>query len=116
MALNTENFILPWFGARSDFGDFGTAASQCFRVFETEASFGNLHALMTDEFARLKTHAKALIDDVAWTGFGVAGKEADDRKLIFLLNFVRRKFFNILAIQHEWDSFNDFAISYAPTN
>lgn len=103
MAADIENFILPWFGARSDFGDFGTAASQCFRVFETQESFGNLHALMTDEFARLKTHAKTLVDDAAWTGIGVAGKEAADQKLIFLLNFVRRKIFNILAIQHEWE-------------
>ena len=97
MANNIENYILPWFGARSDFGDFGTAASQCFRVFETKESFENLHDLMTKEFERLKTHAKKLVDDAAWLNIGIAGKEADDQKLIFLLNFVRRKIFNILA-------------------
>ena len=63
MANNIENYILPWFGARSDFGDFGTAASQCFRVFETKESFAHLHALMDAEFARLKTLATKLVKE-----------------------------------------------------
>ena len=64
MELNTENFVLPWFGARSEFGDFQPAdAHQCFRVFETKESFSNVHALMTAEFARLKTLATKLIKE-----------------------------------------------------
>ena len=64
MEANTENFVLPWFGARSEFGDFDPAlAGQCFRVFETKESFSNLHGLMTAEFARLKTLATKLIKE-----------------------------------------------------
>lgn len=64
MAANTENFVLPWFGARSEFGDFDQAlGGQCFRVFETKESFSNLHGLMTAEFTRLKTLATKLIKE-----------------------------------------------------
>ena len=64
MAANTENFVLPWFGARSEFGTYdATAAPQCFRVFETKESFAHLHALMDAEFARLKTLATKLVKE-----------------------------------------------------
>ena len=65
MAANTENFVLPWFGARSEFGTYdAAAASQCFRVFEKKESFEHLHALMNDEFARLKTLATKLVKEL----------------------------------------------------
>ena len=65
MANDAENYVLPWFGARSEFGDFQkpTAGQQCFRVFETKESFSNLHGLVTREFARLKTLATKLIKE-----------------------------------------------------
>jgi len=61
MATN-ENFILPWFGARSEFGDFKLDIDkQCFRIFNTKDSFSNIDALMTSEFKRLKILATRLI-------------------------------------------------------
>ena len=123
MATN-ENYILPWFGARSEFGDFEPEASkQCFRIFKTKESYSNIDAMMTSEFSRLKLLATKLIKEKfdfsqhlavrkfqfsknfyltiqimkhnktpsTWTAVGNPATD-DERKLIFLLNFVRRKF------------------------
>ena len=46
--------------------------------------------------------------DAAWTQLGVAGKDADDRQLIFLLNFVRRKR-SIIIIKNFYYQLVDFS-------
>ena len=78
MAGIPENYVLPWFGARSQFGDFEAAGQQCFRIFETKESFANLHALMTAEFARLKTLATELTK--VW--FKIFNYDVHNRKIL----------------------------------